>query len=141
LSGNQRLRRARALGLPRPGGGSLTKAILVSFFLHAAAVALALYLHAGPLERKEVSELDPADDFEVQAPLGHVFVQEAPPEAAGAPDRKGERAAASGMSLPGEGKEGARTDSEAASGPAGSPEGEAQPVGRIEPAYPPVSRR
>jgi TonB family protein len=115
----------------------LKKALFLSFFFHAAAIAAALYLHAvpGSLEVREESK----EDFVVEAPLGHVFVQE---EALAEAAEKTEPAAEKPMTFPEEVKTPETAQGgESAPGPSGTPDGEAQPIGKIEPSYPPVSRR
>lgn len=120
----------------------MTRAVLISFFLHAAAIALALYLHAQPgAEVKEVAE-EASEDFVLEAPLGHVFVTEAP---AGEEKKEVEKptdsaAAEKPMAFPDDVKR-PGAEEEAAEGAPGTPDGEAQPLGKIEPTYPPVSRR
>lgn len=114
----------------------MKKALLLSFLFHAAAIAAALYLHAAPgsLEVKEEAK----EDFVIEAPLGHVFVQEeALAESAATPEP-----AEPPMAFPEEVKKPETAQgADSAPGPSGTPEGEAQPLGKIEPGYPPVSRK
>lgn len=112
----------------------MIRAVLVSFFLHAAAIALAVYLHAGGNE-------ETGERFVVEAPLGHVFVTEAAERNREEHEEKQAEAAEKPMALPGDLKKAAAEGGESAPGPSGTPEGEAQPLGKIEPGYPPVSRR
>jgi|GEM_PF-3700117 len=108
------------------------RAIAVSLLLHLLPVALALYfMTKPPLSVTEVktAEVEPS----VQAPIGDVFVteQETPPEG------KSE-APPSTTEFPSEVK---NTDEAAPSSAPGLPDGEAHPIGKIEPSYPALSRK
>lgn len=121
----------------------MKKALFFSFLFHAAALAAAFYLHAvpGSLEVKEEAK----EEFVVEAPLGHVFVQEAP--LAESAEKKPEEqapvdSAEPPMAFPDEVKKPETAQgADSAPGPSGTPDGEAQPLGKIEPSYPPVSRK
>jgi len=102
-------------------------AILISSATHLTAIMIALYFNVRPELRIEEKK---ADKFEIEAPLGAVFVEETvsePPVAMPAPsDFPAEVTSVksnSSLSLP------------------GLPEGEAEPIGKIEPKYPLLSRK
>lgn len=108
------------------------RAILLSVCAHLAMAAAILYFHV----RGEYPR--PADNLVIEAPLGEVFVQEELSPGAKIP------ASGTAPALPGdfpsEVKEPGENDSFADS-EAGVPDGEAQPIGKIEPTYPAASRK
>lgn len=114
----------------------MKKALLLSFLFHALAIAAALFFHTqGSLELREAH-----DEYEVAAPLGQVFVQEASLHRTEKEHVSQEKA----LELPGEmlPEVAPRADTSAEAPESfGVPGGEAEPLGRIQPEYPPISRR
>lgn len=117
------------------------RALALSLLLHLLPVGAYLFFSARPgLSVKEAPAEENKDDYVIEAPLGQVFVTEA---SLGEEEKKPEEKAADGekpMAFPDEVKKTAREGGESAAVP-GTPDGEAQPLGKIEPTYPPVSRR
>ncbi len=114
----------------------MKKALLLSFLFHALAIAAALFFHTqGSLELREAH-----DEYEVAAPLGQVFVQEASLHRTEKEHVSQEKA----LELPGEmlPEVAPRADTSAEAPESfGVPGGEAEPLGQIQPEYPPLSRR
>ncbi|MGZ3650315.1 MAG: energy transducer TonB [Bdellovibrionota bacterium] len=103
-------------------------ALLLSLSAHAALLAGAIWL-ASPRAMN-------APSLVIEAPVGDVFVQEAPGSAASAP--------AEAQTVKPEDGAAAPAETSAAGGeasPPGLPNGEAHPIGHIEPSYPPMSRK
>ena len=118
------------------------RAWLLSVIAHAALLGGAFYWYTGANIPKDAN-------LELTAPLGDVFVKEEPAESNPAlamplppSDSAPESPPSSSGNFPGDVKEPpAQPSFAASSGEAGTPDGEASPVGKIQPAYPEISRR
>ncbi len=105
-------------------------ALLLSLCVHIAFGGLVYFFHHS--QPTVVAE----NDFLIAAPLGDVFVQEeaAPGVTSTQPVAKGEQPA----ETTGEGKE---AGTSAPNNQPGLPDGEAHPIGLIQPSYPPISQK
>lgn len=106
------------------------RSLFFSLLAHLLLAVLVLGLH-GLLKRPAGAE----STFVVEAPLGDVFVQEAASGKSGTEK----------VQAPAEAQAPGEPAAAAPGGPAslapGLPDGEAQPIGSIQPEYPPLSRR
>lgn len=105
------------------------RAILLSLCVHLSLVATALYFHL----RSEYPR--PADNLVVEAPVGSVFVH----EEVGPSGRtsEGNSALVAPTTFSDNGSEGTTNEDS----PHGLPDGEARPIGKINPIYPAMSRK
>ncbi len=117
------------------------RAILFSLLLHLAPLALLAYLNYAP-KSETAAELRPREgnSSEAGAPIGDVFVTEQTEENTPASPLKEPTAPEEKSSYPAEVKR--PVDPSGMSSPDSGASGtEAEPVGKIEPVYPEVSRR
>jgi TonB family protein len=116
----------------------LRKAFALSLAVHAGAMALAFCL--GTLGGNTESKVS----FSIEAPLGSVFVREEE-SSESAPAEANDRSRPLPSPEPGiflrRTKEAGGSESPSEESAPGTPEGEAEPLGKIEPVYPPLSRR
>jgi protein TonB len=118
------------------------RAIALSLVLHLTPLALLLYFSVGPLSI--VDEKRPEAEAVVDAPIGDVFVTEQA-ESPGSPENDKQVAESASPPEPRtEFPSEVKTPDEQAGGfpsSPGIPDGEAHPLGKIEPVYPPLSRK